>query len=302
MATSDGADEAALERSYAGAEPIDLATAEKLLRETKKIMDDLGVVFFLRQGTCLGAIRDNGLIPWDDDLDLSSVIGLHGLTEDLIDRAVASFRHNGYFAKLERNDRCISVAMIKYHIRTDWECNWNIDDSIFQYPGIPLPVRLVTDLKKIEFIGEMFLVPNPPEEYLRRKYGTDWMTPKKTGYEKDILALVPENPKPVQASQHSPPPTGHIPPSAGSRIRVLNRAGEPVSDAEVVVTGLGRYRTNEQGYADIDLPRGDWYALIITYGNHEEVLYQEKLAPGRSYVYSPDPATTSGRLYVLSPQ
>ena len=295
MATSDGADEAALEKSYAGAQPIDLATAEKLLRETKKIMNHLGVVFFLRQGTCLGAVRDNGLIPWDDDLDLSSVIGLHGLTEDLIARVVASFRHNGYFAKLERTDRCISVAMIKYHIRTDWECNWIIDDTIFQYPGIPIPVRLITVLKEIEFIGETFLVPNPPEEYLRRKYGADWMTPKKMGYEKDILALVPEIPKPVQASQHSPPP-------AGSRIRVLNRAGDPVSDAEVVVTGLGRYRTNEQGYADIDLPRGDWYALIISYGVHEEILYQEKLTPGGSYVYNPDAATTSGRLYVLSPE
>ena len=69
-----------------------------------------------------------------------------------------------------------------------------------------------------------------------------------------------------------------------------------------MVTGLGRYRTNEQGYADIDLPRGDWYALIISYGDHEEVLYQEKLAQGESYVYYPDPLTASGRFCVLSPE
>ena len=279
---------------------MDSVTAERILRETKRILDQLAVVFFLRQGTCLGAIRDNGFIPWDDDLDLGSVIGLHGLTEKSIDRAVAAFKDNGYFAKVERNNHHVSVALMKSYTRTDWTCHRIIDDNIVQYPGVRIPVRLVTQLKEIDFIGQKFLVPNPPEEYLRFKYGADWMTPKKTGYEKDILELVPESPLPDRASQVGPSPAGHRPQTGGSRVRVFDQAGEPVSDAEVVVTGLGRYRTNEQGYANIDLPRGDWYALTIRYGDHEEVLYQEKLAQGESYVYNPDPFTFSGRLRVLS--
>ena len=44
-------------------EPIDRNSAIKALKEVKHILDSFGVAFFLRQGTCLGAIRDNDLLP-----------------------------------------------------------------------------------------------------------------------------------------------------------------------------------------------------------------------------------------------
>ena len=288
--------------SYKVLQPVDPAIAERMLKEAKQIMDQLGVVFFLRHGTCLGAIRDNGFIPWDDDLDIGSVIGLHGLTEKSVDRVIAAFRANEYFAKVDCNDHYISVAMMKSSTRTDWMAYRIIHDSIFQYPGVRIPVRMFTELKEIDFVGEKFLVPNPPEEYLRFKYGEDWMTPKETGYEKDILEMIPEASILGHAGSLKQFLTKHVLRWRAGQLTVLDHEGRPVCGAEVVIAGLGHSRTDKQGHAKFYLPRDDWYALIIRYANHEEVLYQEKLSPGGAYVYRPDPSTLSGRLWVLSGQ
>ncbi len=300
MASSSGADEAALERSFRVSQPADPATAERILKEAKQILDQHGVVFFLRQGTCLGAIRDKGFITWDDDLDLGSVIGLHGFTEKSIDPAVTAFRDRGYFVKVDLYDHYVSVTTMKASIRIDWACYRVIDDSIFHFPGIRIPVRLLTQLKEIDFVGEKFLVPNPPEEYLRFKYGPDWMTPKKTGYEKDILQMIPPTPLPGRPGRLRQFLGKHILPWKACGLKVLDREGEPVSGADVLVPGLGRFSTNVQGYAKFYLRGEEWYSLVISYGNHEEVLYQEILAPGGSYVYRPDPSAASGRLWALS--
>ena len=300
MASGNGADEAALERSYRVLQPVDADSAEKILKEAKQILGQHGVVFFLRQGTCLGAIRDNGFITWDDDLDLGSVIGLHGFTEKSIDPVVAAFRDKGHFVKVDFYDHYVSVTTMKASIRTDWQCYKIFDDSIFHFPGIRIPVRLVTQLKEIDFIGEKFLVPNPPEEYLRFKYGPDWITPKETGYEKDILQMIPAAPLPGRPGRLRQFLGKHMLPWRACGLRVLDHEGEPVSGADVVVPGLGRFSTNDQGYTKFYLRGEEWYSLVISYGNHEEVLYQEILAPGGSYVYRPDPSVISGRLWALS--
>ena len=302
MDSGTGADAAALQRSYEVVQPLDATTAEALLREAKQIMDRLGIVFFLRHGTCLGAVRDRAFIPWDDDLDLGSVIGLHGVGEGSVDRVASAFRDNGYFVKLDPSDHYIALAMMKSYMRIDWTCHRIIDDSIFHFPGVRIPIRLLTHLKEIDFIGEKFLVPNPPEEYLRFKYGPNWTTPKKTGYEKDILDNIPEGPLPGRGGRLQGLVRRLLPRWRTVKLRVLGEAGTPVPGAEVVIAGVGRSRTNGRGEASFYLPGDDWYALVVTFDGHEEVLYQEMLTRGGTFVYRRDPSATSGRLLALSPE
>lgn len=300
MTSNNGADEDALNRSYSVLEPANHAKAEALLKESKQIMDSMGVVFFLRQGTCLGAIRDKGLIPWDDDIDLGSIIGINGLTEEVIDKVVSAFSDSGYFAKVDHNDHEVAVAFMKSSIRTDWTCFRVSGDTISHYPGLRMPASLFTDLKEIDFLDETFNVPNPPEEYLRLKYGADWMTPKQSGYETDILDMIPESSRLGFRHKVKRLLSKTILRGRTANLTVFDGNGHPVADAEVVIAGVGQYRTDGRGQTAFYLPEEEWYAVVIRFPGVEEVLYLEQLAPGKAYVYRPDPSMTSGRQSVLS--
>jgi hypothetical protein len=182
----------------------------------------------------------------------------------------------------------------------DWLCHRIIGDCVYQYPGVRFPVSLFTELKEIDFLGEKFLAPNPPEEYLRLKYGEEWMIPKKEEYEKDVVGLIPEGPIAGQPGLWKQFFSKLFMPSRSGKIRILDLDGEPVAGAEVVIAGLNKSKTNRQGYASFYLPRDEFYALIIRYRDHEEVLYQETMAPGAVYVYRPDTAEAAGRVRALS--
>ena len=139
-------------------------------------------------------------------------------------------------------------------------------------------------------MGGKYFVPNPPEEYLEAKYGKNWITPKED-YEQDVLDQVVKTPIAKVSLSEGESPT---------KVRVLDLRDALVRGAEVSVIGFADTSTNDEGYVEFGLPYKDFYALVIKFGDHEEILYQELLSPGGSYVYTPDPSINNGRLMVLS--
>ncbi len=81
---------------------------------------------------------------------------------------------------------------------------------------------------------------------------------------------------------------------------MLDGDGTPVPSAKVLVAGMGRTTTNRKGYAKFYLPGPDHYAVVVTSKGIEEVLYEEALAPGKTYVYRPDPEVAAGRYFILA--
>ena len=289
---------------------MDMPTAESLLKEAKMILDQLGIDFFLRHGTCLGAVRDQAFIPWDDDLDIGSVIGLHGLTEKKVYETAEAFKENGYNMKVIDSNLHLSVDLKKFGIQMDWTCYRIIDDSIYQWPVIKIPVSLHVNLKPIKFLGETFMVPNPPEEYFRLKYGPNWMTPKQAGgFEQEVLDLMEEvssagddDSKGVLLLSDKHDPKNH-----NSSLKVVDYEGQPFTEASVslaattVLTGLDKSDTDENGYVYFRIPEEACYVVAIQSNEYNEILYLEELSPGINYIYTPDPEHPSGRMNALVP-
>ncbi len=43
---------------------------KKMFADLVKVLDENGIEYFVAWGTCLGTIRHQGFIPWDDDIDI----------------------------------------------------------------------------------------------------------------------------------------------------------------------------------------------------------------------------------------
>ena len=274
--------------------------ARKVLLEIRQLLNDTNIIFFLRHGTCLGAVRDGELIPWDDDIDIGSIIGMHNLIEPSILQAVDEFKRAGFQVKVLETDFHIGVELSKLGIPVDWTCYKVLGKSILQYPGVKIPVRIYEDLSTVSLLDKPFLVPSPPEEYLTLKYGPDWKVPKKTGFEADIIDSIPESINlEVKYSIFTRVLKFFFPRKYSIRITVLSADSQPIPMIEVAIAGVSRQTTDQDGCVQFDLSHEDYYAVDIGICENREILNEEVLKPGRDYSYIQDPHEMYGRIHVL---
>lgn len=171
-----------------------LLEAQKLLKEVTAIFESCKVQYWLEGGTLLGIRRENRLLPWDDDLDIS----IHQTELEKLDVLLDSLKRNGLRIRLRRFDKhsdffqegdlrmikirnksffgllkgkvCFDV-FIKYthKDRTYWEIDKKTKN---------VPAKFYQSFSKKEFQGKEYSIPKMTDDYLTYRYG-DWQTPIK---------------------------------------------------------------------------------------------------------------------------
>jgi len=154
---------------------------KKCMKDFHKICSDNNISYWADGGTLLGAVRDKGIIPHDDDLDvcifqedfekLSSVLKTHPIYEIVL-------VHN-YIYKVKRRDLKANVWVDLFVVSKD-------DKGIIRYDKKEHRERWskfyykeseVFPIKNVPFEDYYISVPNNPIPYLERGYGKNWKTP-----------------------------------------------------------------------------------------------------------------------------
>lgn len=94
-----------------------LEIIKSILADTVKLFEKHGINYWLDGGTLLGIIRDNDLLPWDHDADISinseDVVRVLKIIKTLPVKYRISLRHD-YSGRLPGTLRIIRIKLIKY--------------------------------------------------------------------------------------------------------------------------------------------------------------------------------------------
>lgn len=165
---------------------------KEALKEITALLEKENIPYWADCGTCLGVYRHQGVIPWDNDID----IAILEPDFDNVRRALSSLDPKK-FAVLDWSSRDKPKTYLKvyvkgtdilidiYHYRLNREDKTlayvlSNEDNIFltetwkkreRHYKKPVPFDMIFPLKRAKFDNIELLVPNQIEEYLKVRYG-----------------------------------------------------------------------------------------------------------------------------------
>ena len=178
-----------------------LQRAKKILFDVVDLLEGQNIGYHLEGGTLLGMVRDNGILPWDWDIDLSILAEDtdkflkvyymlkskgYKITNRRLKKTAPPFKKGSYrvfkvkpfllsFLKeclpLFKRIYVIADVFVKY--RDGSHVYWVAKEKIMR-----VDKRYYESCETIECYGRAFRVPNHYREYLTEKYG-DWSKPVK---------------------------------------------------------------------------------------------------------------------------
>lgn len=169
-----------------------LSKDKEVLKEVIEILEMEQIPYWVDCGTCLGVFRYEGVIPWDNDID----IAILQPDFDNVKRALRKLDPNRY-AVLDWSSRDKPKSFLKVYLKgTDvlldiynyrinegnnsFEYILSNEDNVFMSEEwrhrerkykTAVPFDLIFPLKKALFDGIEVSVPNKIEEYLKLRYG-----------------------------------------------------------------------------------------------------------------------------------
>lgn len=129
-----------------------------LLKGFDAICKENGVRYFLAIGTLLGALRHEGFVPWDDDVDV-------GVMREDIDRLADALKFSEEFEITTAYDQYVFCKQVRFKRKGSQERDPFIDLFIYEYSGCEthedlLAVKSIREDLLTEFIEQNESDPN----------------------------------------------------------------------------------------------------------------------------------------------
>jgi len=223
----------AMQNDYRGQIPEDRRFIHKknrdemihLFKVVDAVLNFYDIKYYLDFGTLIGAVREKGFIPWDDDIDISIINERDFIKLPMvIDRIKKTYGYDSNLYTLEHaqqvyelseklyvkphklmftDKRNYQVAIIKSNKNwipgkgnavIDIFCKYKYEKSLYwmafgkeyNMPSKPLEKGFM----EIDFYGVTCLIPTAHDEYLSGHYGTNWKIPNETWDQKDSNAMM----------------------------------------------------------------------------------------------------------------